>query len=135
MRYSHKEIQDYFQKLGAKLGYTVKRRYSYQYPTDGVWFIPHPLNPAEVVPLVAIEVIVSESSKTIKGSIRTLEAVSPSVAILLIHEVEFLRRLTLKGMSHDNALNRVEAIKKTLLNETSKSLQNFEIWNEKNLFY
>jgi hypothetical protein len=61
MRIGHKHLQNLFADIGDKLGYSPKRNYSTQNPTDGVWFIRNPFNILEQTPLVAIEILVSES--------------------------------------------------------------------------
>ena len=43
------------------------------------------------LPVVALEVVVSESAKTMKGSMDTLAEVSPALGLLVIHELEIRR--------------------------------------------
>ncbi len=47
---------------------------------------------------MAIEVVVTESPKSIKGSISTLTAVSPALGIIVLHEDEIRRGLIRAGM-------------------------------------
>lgn len=135
MKYGHKYSQLLFQELGEKLGYHAKKSYAPSLPTDGVWLIKHPLKMAEEIPLIAIEVVVSESMKCIRGSIRILEEVSPVIAIIIIHKSEMESNLLKKGIPEKKIVERMEKINRFILEETMKSNQRFEIWSEQSLDY
>lgn len=135
MKYGHKQLQNYFQKMGANLGYTTKKVFNKHIHTDGVWMIPHPLNKTMQIPLVAIEVIVSENPKIIRGSIRILEEVSPVLAIVVVHESEMINYFFNKGLSLVAAKHRVEILKEFIFEEIKKSSQRFELWNENTMKY
>lgn len=135
MRHGHKQLQEYFIKTGSNLGYLVKKSFTQNLPTDGVWLIPHPLNFTTTVPLVAIEVIITERLKSIRGSIHTLEAVSPVLAVLAIHEGEIISHFLDKGHSFDSAKEKLVKLKLNINEEISRSNQRFEIWTETNMSY
>ncbi|WP_182102726.1 hypothetical protein [Niallia taxi] len=133
MKLGHKDSQGLFLEMGKRLGYSPKKTYSEDLPTDGIWTIPHPLNLMDSLPVAAIEVAVSESPKTLRGSIRTLEDVSPLLAIILVHEGEITRRHIVKGGTLDSALKKISAIHNLLEREVLMSQQRFEIWTEHTL--
>lgn len=133
LKLGHKEAQEKFFLIGQNLGYSTKLNYSSDLPSDGIWFTDHPLNLMDDLPILAIEVIVSESPKVIRGSIRTLENISPALAILLIHENEMINRTIKNGGNIIQARKSIERVKKLIKQETSKSQQRFELWNEKTL--
>lgn len=89
----------------------------------------------EEIPIVATEVIVSESIKVIRGSIRTLEEVSPAIAVIIVNEGEIASKLINMGVSKEEIAKRIDKIKKFIAGETEKSCQRFEIWTEKKLSY
>src|SRR5262245_12601619 len=97
MRNSHRQAQEMFLELGRLQGFAVRRQFSIAYPTDGVWLTKAGHGEEAGLPIAAIEVVVSESPKTILGSIATLENVSPAIAIVLVHEDEISRRLLRLG--------------------------------------
>ncbi|NOU99490.1 hypothetical protein [Paenibacillus planticolens] len=135
MKYGHLETQLMFSRLGESLGYRASKIYTPNCPTDGVWFGRHPFDRTREVPVLAIEVLVSESLKIIRGSIRTLERVSPQIAILLLHEGEILGQWLAEGSESDMLDRRMSALKQTVADEITQSYQRFEIWNEHSLWY
>ena len=70
MNYRHKKTQDQFMQLGKKLGYAVRRSWSRDLPTDGVWLTDCPLSLDGQI-LVAAEVLASEKGKVMLGSLAT----------------------------------------------------------------
>ena len=98
MRPAHAEAQKMFRLIGELKGYRTTSTFSRNSPTDGVWWEKPPLGIKEI-PVVAIEVVNSESLKTLKGSLVTLAEVSPALGILLIHEVDIRRRYIRDGKS------------------------------------
>lgn len=97
VRHGHREAQDMFLELGKALGFETARIYTRGDPTDGVWLFGSGAGMLKGLPAVAVEVVVSESSKAIGGSIHRLEIVSPVLGILVVHEEEIRRRLTRAG--------------------------------------
>jgi hypothetical protein len=61
--------------------------------------------------------------------------VSPSIAIILIHEEEIRRRLISNGMSVNAVEQKIKNLKNHIETEVLKSKQRFQVWNEKNLYY
>lgn len=133
MKPGHKHSQQIFFEMGKILGYKPKKSFTAELPTDGIWTVQHPLNLMDKLPVAAIEVVVSESPKTIRGSVRTLEDVSPLLAIILIHEGEITRRNIIKGGTLETSLEKIEAIHNMLVQEVLMSQQRFEIWTEHTL--
>jgi len=124
----HREAQAMFDALGRKLGMKAKHSFSRSYPTDGVWYSDSQPGFPEA-PVAAIEVIVSESRKTVRGSLLTLEVVSPAVGILLVHEDEIRRRLVRAGCDPEVAARRVSAINAHAADLAQASRQRVEVWS------
>lgn len=99
-----------FLDIGRALGHEVRRTFCASQPADGVWLEGRP-GILQGLPLVAIEVLVSESPKAICGSIHRLEAISPTLGVVLIQEDEITRRLTRLGL---NATRIASAIAKDI---------------------
>ena len=99
VRHGHREAQDMFLELGTALGFDTARTYTRAHPTDGVWIFGRDTGMLRGLPAVAVEVLVTESSKAIAGSVHRLEIVSPVLGILVVHEEEIRRRLTRVGAS------------------------------------
>jgi hypothetical protein len=118
-----------FRELGTALGYAVRASYSQAYPTDGVWLARPPLRGVDALPLVAIEIAVSESRKTLRGSLFTLEMVSPALAIILVHEDELRRRHIRLGGSADEAQRRVAAVQELATTLAATSRQRTVVWS------
>ncbi len=87
-----------FIEIGRAMSHEVRRTFSGSQPGDGVWIERRP-GILQGLPLAAIEVLVSESPKSICGSIHRLEVISPVLGIILVHEDEIRRRLTRLGLN------------------------------------
>lgn len=129
MTSGHKEGQALFEALGRRYGYEVRRSYSKCLPTDGVWYTDRQFGALPPVPVVAIEVVVSESRKSIRGSVVTLELVSPALGILLIHEEEMRRRLVRGGATQETVTARVAAARTHAREFAVNARQRIEIWS------
>lgn len=134
MRNGHKEAQEMFLNLGKAKGFIVSKTFSKELPTDGVWFIKHPLDETNV-PFVAIEVIASETPKQIIGSIGILKQVKPMIAIVLLHESEMARKSVLRHASSEKVKSSIARKYQIIQHEIQNSQQRFVIWNEHNLSY
>jgi hypothetical protein len=129
MTSGHKEGQALFEALGRRYGYEVRHSYSKSLPTDGVWYMGQQFGALPPVPVVAIEVVVSESSKSIRGSVVTLELVSPALGILLIHEEEMRRRLVRAGAAPEGVAVKVAAARSHAREFATNARQRIEIWS------
>lgn len=129
MTSGHKEGQALFEALGRRYGYEVRRSYSRTLPTDGVWYTSRQFGALPPVPVVAIEVVVSESRKNIRGSVVTLELVSPALGILLIHEEEIRRRLVRAGATSESVTAHVAAARAHAHEFAVNARQRVEIWS------
>jgi hypothetical protein len=67
MREGHRQAQGLFLELGRRRGFSVRRQFTKLYPTDGVWLTRLQPDDEAEVPIAAIEVICSESPKTVLG--------------------------------------------------------------------
>jgi hypothetical protein len=85
------------------------------------------------VPVAAIEVIVSERAKTMRGSIATLAAVSPALAVLLVQNCEIRRGLIKRGMSSEQAENSLARQLSWLRHEVNGKSQRFAVWTYEEL--
>ena len=126
MRTGHKQAQDMFLELGNHHGFQTRRTFTPVFPTDGIWIGRNGV--FGELTAAAIEVVVSESPKSIRGSVTTLEIVSPSVGVILLHDDEIRRGLMRNGADETelrrcltNMCNHIEQI-------VQRSRQRFEIW-------
>jgi len=126
MRPGHRAAQRLFEALGRSQGFEPARTYSPKLPTDGVWF--HKGGVIDALPVVAIEVVVSESPKLMKGSVRTLELVSPALGVLLLENEEIWRGRVRKGDSDEKATAYVARVHAELLDLAARSGRRIEVW-------
>lgn len=133
MTQGHRGAQRLFDDMGRAFGYRVERTFSKALPTDGVWFARRTPRPEDRIPVMAIEVVVSESRKVLRGSVLTLESVSPAVGVLLIHEGEIRRRMIRGGASSTGVEARVAALHELANALVKNSRQRFEIWSHVSL--
>lgn len=117
-----------FLEMGVALGFEVRPTFSRELPADGCWFIPTSIGGMERLPVAALEVAVSESGKTLAGSIATLEAISPSVGILVIQTDEMMRGLIRDGLVHANAAAYVAARMLRAEELAARSRQRLSVW-------
>lgn len=127
MTRGHRDAQTTFCDLGRARGFTPKLTFSPTLPTDGVWLAESVAG--TVMPVVAIEVLVSESRKTIRGSVLTLELVSPALGIVLVHEEELRRRHIRSGGSGAEADRRVQMVRQQAEQLAAASRQRLEVWS------
>ncbi len=128
MRHGHREAQDRFLELGTALGFDAARTYTRAHPTDGVWVFGRETGMLKGLPAAAVEVIVSESSKAIGGSVHRLEIVSPVLGILVVHEEEIRRRLTRAGASDAHIAAAIARDALTIDEHIHHSKQRLQRW-------
>jgi hypothetical protein len=75
-----------------------------------------------------VEVVVSESSKAIGGSVHRLEIVSPVLGILVVHEEEIRRRLTRAGASDAHIAAAIARDALTIDEHIHHSKQRLQRW-------
>lgn len=125
--------------IGSAKGYITVRNFSPSHFGDGSWVLPHPLSllATNVFPHLSYEVIVSESFslKSIRGSIRTLEEISPMLALLIVHEKEIEESLAEKGCSVTHIYSKIEQIYRMIRQEIATCSQRFEIMSEEDIEY
>jgi hypothetical protein len=135
VRYGHNEAQLMFEEIGRRLGFEVRRTFSDMLPTDGVWFLK--AKDGAVIntqlPVVAIEVVVSEGPKAMQGDITILERVSPSLGIIVLHEDEIRRRLLAKRTPNDVIDYEIARLRQMLAELVQCSRQRIEVWSAENL--
>jgi hypothetical protein len=132
MRYGHKEAQRLFDELGNGLGYETRRSFSRAYPTDGVWLV-RTGRPYGELPFVALEVVVSEGAKSTRGSISTLELVSPALGVILIQEEEIRRGLIARGADSETVERKLAQQSERVHELAARSRQRLQIWNMEQL--
>jgi hypothetical protein len=128
MRQGHREAQARFLELGDALGYRVRKTYSSRWPTDGVWFSRSTDPIVKPLPLVAAEVIVSEGAKTIRGSVGVLEAVSPSLGVLILQDDDIARRLWAAGLDDESVERHLDSTKAAIEEHIRSTRQRLEMW-------
>ena len=129
MTNGHKDAQELFARLGQSKGFEVRRTYSQSLHSDGIWLVRDPIYPLKKIPMASIEVIVSESTKSMRGSIGILEEISPAVAIILLQEEEIRKRNIKNGVEYDSIENEINCRLQFIKEQTSKSTQRFEVWS------
>jgi hypothetical protein len=133
LRAGHREAQDMFLAMGRALGYQTRRTWSAELPTDGVWVSPLASAPAGGLPIVALEVIVTEGPKTAKGSIQTLAAVSPALGIVCLQDEEIRRGLIRAGVIPQEAERRLLRQHDLIEEQFRRCTQRIELWSFGNL--
>ena len=128
MRRGHHEAQVLFERLGSQLGHRTRRTWTRQHPTDGVWLLDTPHLGLDEVPLAALEVVVTETGKALRGSITTLEMVSPALGILLIQDREIRRGLIRSGTSPQTATEHLRRLVAAATADISRSRQRLALW-------
>lgn len=129
MRPGHADAQFMFEALGDALGFKVRRTWSRELPTDGVWLLPTDgFLPAEA-PAVAMEVAVTEGPKAIKGSLDTLAEVSPAMGIVLINDLEIRRSALRDGISANVVEQRIASKFALATDRAARMQQRIEVWN------
>lgn len=128
MRRGHRDAQTAFLELGRTLGYSPAKTFSTRYPTDGVWYLRARDDISDTLPVVAIEVVVSESPKTMRGSVGVLEAVSPALGVLLIQEEDIARRLRRSGSDEDAVRRHLGHLSNRALDLATSVHQRVEVW-------
>ena len=128
MTTGHRQAQRLWDELGSNLGYEPARSARGSRPADGVWFPRAAGQWFARRPFAAIEVIVSESPKTLRGSIVTLECISPSLAVVLIHEEEIRRQAVRRGLPVSAALRKTQLLSEEAADLAGRSRQHIEVW-------
>jgi hypothetical protein len=128
MRRGHHEAQVLFEQLGCRLGYRCQRTWTRAHPTDGVWLLDTPQVGLDALPVAALEVVVTETGKTLRGSIATLEMVSPALGILLIQDREIRRGLIRSGASPQAATAHVQRLVAAATADIAHSRQRLALW-------
>lgn len=131
----HKEYVDKLLKLGKKLGYDVKPSYSKDPQGDAVWFqkVNDKIHTKGLLPVVAFEVLCSETPKSIKGSIATLQHISPALGVLAIIDSEYAKKA--KHYPSYTEVTYPEYIKKKAKEyaEGVSLTSRIEIWDQKKI--
>jgi len=90
----HKEYIQKLMQIGNKLGYITSPRFSKDPQGDVIWFsiVNEKVYSGKKLPIIAFEVLCSETPKSIKGSIATLQHISPSLGILVVIDEEYAKK-------------------------------------------
>jgi hypothetical protein len=118
-----------FRDWGEAHGLRYRKSFSAERPTDGVLLAHTQDTVVEALPVVALEVAVSECPKRLAGSIAVLEVVSPALGVVVIQEDEIRRGLVGRGVSAadvDVVLARAREQAEQLARTTR---QRTEIWS------
>lgn len=136
MRQGHRTAQDMFLAVGERHGYHTLRSFTRQFPSDGVWLTP--ASHGEVagnLPIAALEVVVSESPKTILGSVAVLERIGPALGVLLLHEDEIVRRLVRDGRNREEANRHLQQAEARIDLHIASSRHRIQRWSYQYLNY
>jgi hypothetical protein len=129
MRAGHADAQYVFERIGRAGGYVTRRTWNTDLPTDGVWLLRDTASFGVTLPIAALEVVVSEGPKSIKGSIDTLAEVSPAVGVLVIHEVEIRRGLIRGGVAPTAADRAVAMQVARAVDRVKRHQQRIVVWS------
>jgi hypothetical protein len=129
MKGGHSEAQRLFSELGQALGYCALRTWTKAAPTDGVWLTRGDNGGLGRFPVAALEVVVSEGVKAMRGSIATLIEVSPCVGIILLQDHEIRRSLIRSGLSAEQATMATCRQLAWLRAETYRKQQRLDVWS------
>jgi hypothetical protein len=123
MHLGHISAQSMLRDIIEGRGLRFAKTFSPTLPTDGVGFAPIGLGPFADVPMVAAEVVASESPKGWRGSLHTLERVSPALAVLVFQDEEYRRRLGRRGWDVDVIERSIANTLATMNEEVAASRQ------------
>src|SRR5262249_919050 len=117
-----------FEELGQALGYRTLRTFNKSLPTDGVWLTQSDNAGIGILPVVALEVIVTEGVKQMRGSIATLAEVSAALGVLLFQDDEVGRGLIRRGHSAAEAELLIARRLTWLRDEAHRKSQRIAVW-------
>ncbi len=135
MTNGHAVAQDSFLEIGRALGFIPRRTFSETAPTDGIWLLPMSIGRFRELPVAAIEVVASEGLKTWRGSIHTLEVVSPAVGYLLLQDEEVRRRLARSGKNDSEIEATLGRTLDQMREAVAQTRQRIEVLQMENLRY
>jgi hypothetical protein len=128
MRIGHVIAQRLFGELGQALGYEPARIFTRHLPTDGVWFTASDNGGLGVLPVLALEVVVTEGIKSMRGSIATLIQVSAALGVVLFQDQEVRRGLIRRGRSAEQANQIIISRLNWLREEVHRKPQRLTVW-------
>ena len=135
----HRSAQDMLIEMGDVQGYTTTKTFTKETPGDAVWLVPvgeaAPGEPGGLVPVLAAEVVVSEGKKSIRGSISTLEDISPAVGVIVVHTDEVVASRIRRGIKPVAARRDADQKLELARRLAAKSRQRVEVWDSKTLQY
>jgi hypothetical protein len=106
----------------------VDRTFSRRWPTDGLWYPSHRDGLTDGLPLAAVEVLVSEGAKSIRGSVGVLEAVSPVLGVVVLHDEDIARRLRQKGKTEAAIAEALDCINDQIEDHIEHTRQRIQLW-------
>ncbi|KOX20256.1 hypothetical protein ADK67_30930 [Saccharothrix sp. NRRL B-16348] len=77
---------------------------------------------------MAVEVIVSEGAKAIRGSIGVLEAVSPALGLLIVQDDDIARRLRSQGYTEERIQQTLKHTIEQINDHISHTRQRLDVW-------
>jgi len=132
----HKEYIQKLMQIGKKLGYIASPRFSKDPQGDVIWYsvVNKKVYSDRKFPIIAFEVLCSETPKLIKGSIATLQHISPSLGVLVIIDEEYAKK-----SKYYQGYDFLQYIKRKCREYTKgiKLTSRIEVWDQKkvdNLF-
>lgn len=128
MREAHRITQEMLLAIGRASGHEARRSFTTSLPADAVWLRWDPIG--QELPIAAFEVAVSEGPKALRGSITTLEQISPALGVLVLHDSELRRSLARKGFDATTIASRIEGRRRIAQEAASTSRQRIEIWTD-----
>jgi len=128
MRDAHRITQEMILAIGEANGYATRRSFSAHLPSDAVWLRLDPVY--KELPVAAFEVAVTEGPKALRGSITTLEQISPALGVLVLHDSELRRNLARKGFDAATIASRVSGRRRIAEEAAATSRQRIEIWSD-----
>ena len=91
---AHQKYVERLLRIGESLGYVTATRFLKDPQGDAIWYVEtsRHVHSRRRLPIVAFEVLCSETPKLIKGSIATLQHISASLGVLVIVNEEYAKK-------------------------------------------
>lgn len=131
MRTAHRITQNQLLAIGEAHGLDVRRNFNRANPADVIWLTRN--GSTGELPVAAFEVAVSESPKGLRGSVTTLELISPALGVIVLHDTELRRTLVRRGLDAEAALAQIRHRRRLVDDLVRTSRQRIEVWTDANV--
>lgn len=119
--------------MAKHLGFDYRKTWTQPLPTDGVWVTRGDGIVIPVLPVVALEVVVTEGAKSIRGTADVLSEVSPSLGLIVVDEEEIRRALASRGLDLDRVDSEIAHKRDLAAAAARRADQRIEVWSKAQL--